>query len=100
MKIIASIAVFCLSLTTASAQRTAERPSGGEVNGRYQLFAAESVASTAGEKTVFLLDTETGVVWKLQAASSWTDVDGKQHVRPASWIKMTFLEAGEAPPTH
>src|SRR5271170_3396551 len=59
--------------------------------GRYQLLAVETDDGLAKEKTVFLLDTVTGTVWKYQPPFTTTDSNGKKVPQEPLFIYVRAL---------
>jgi hypothetical protein len=90
-RIFLSIAVVLLAVTSVHPQQTEAKPS--SPTGKYQLLSAicepEIASGQANEHCVFLLDTQTGRVWKYQSGVAVTDADGKQQ-----YLSPTFIPIG------
>ncbi len=69
------VVACCLLLVAAAVFSPAQQPPGGgnpppppPPNWRYQLY-------TQGAATVFLLDTQTGKVWRKSGDDAWVDLE-------------------------
>jgi hypothetical protein len=63
--------------------------------GRYQMTAA---TLDGNERTVFLLDTTTGRVWKFQTGYESKDAEGKLIINPPRFVLITVDELNVAAP--
>jgi hypothetical protein len=105
MRAIASL-LLCVSLSSAQSQQTSKEPipqpkpvQVASANPRYQLVTAsieDGVA--ANQKTVFLLDTQTGRVWKFQDTFFSTDPSGKKNAQSAVFIPVQIGFGGSMTP--
>jgi len=90
-----SIAVLILASAPVHSQQTAAKQV--SPTGRYQLFSAVCdplTSSDQREQCVFLLDTQTGKVWKYQGAANIKDANGKPQ-----YLNPTFIPVGIGLPT-
>jgi len=90
----ATMCILLLASATLSAQQPSPKPSptlpsSPAASGRYQLIPAllDDAASTP-LKTVFLLDTQTGKVWKYQEAFTLHEQDGTTRIMPATFVSV------------
>jgi hypothetical protein len=56
--------------------------------GRYQLVAATIENGQTSEKTVFMIDTETGSVWRFQAVYFVKDGPNAGYATPESFVAV------------
>lgn len=99
------LAVLCLVIPTYGQQPTS-KPKASEASAsyppqRYQLITAEIEWSTHQEgrsPALFLLDTQTGRVWRYQAPSS-SEVEGKTEHFPEVFIPVEIWKTLDKPKT-
>ena len=82
MKIALLILSLAFTVLSAQTQQSPTKPPAPAAvpthSGRYQIAAASAGDPAAPEeKTIFLVDTETGRVWKYQLARTIRNADGK-----------------------
>ncbi len=85
-----TISLSAISLSAAQSQQTKQvTPSTvTPYISRYQLISAPIEDGITSEKTIFLLDTVTGKVWKFQTAFVSTDASGKKTSIPPFFIPI------------
>ena len=64
-------------------------PPAASPSGRYQIVAATLDDGISQKtQTVFLINTQTGNVWKYQEAFTATDTDGTKKIIPAAFVPV------------
>jgi hypothetical protein len=87
MKIAYLALPLALGLFPAQSQQVPPKPT-STTGGRYQMISAQVENGNTTEPTAFLLDTDTGKVWKYQGPFQYKTPDGKMSGEPGVFIPI------------